>query len=300
MCHTDHTKSFNLVTFVVLAAGVWRPHFVVEGHGRLIEPPSRATMWRQGYPTPENYDDNQLFCGGVGVQYGENKGKCGVCGDPWNGPREHEAGGKYANGIIVRSYQVGQVIDVSVELTANHKGYFEFRLCPTDNPFERVTHSCLAKYPLKVLPERDVKYYVQGGEGYYGASQKIHLKVQLPRNVKCRACLLQWKYNAGNSWGVDPDGTGCIGCGNQEQFYGCSDIAIGHSDVVLGKPAVKHPWLFQEETDVEWHFGIVKYNNKTTEAPPPSSSPMFYTSNCCVAVMVFHLMALFLSLPAMF
>lgn len=192
------------------------------------------------------------------------------------------------------------MIDVSVELTANHKGYFEFRLCPTDNPFERVTHSCLAKYPLKVLPERDVRYYVQGGEGYYGASQKIHLKVQLPRNVKCRACLLQWKYNAGNSWGVDPDGTGCIGCGNQEQFYGCSDIAIGHSDVVLGKPAVKHPWLFQEETDVEWHFGIVKYNNKTTEAPPPSSSPIFYTSNCCVAVMVFHLMALFLSLPAMF
>ena len=31
---------------------------------------------------------------------------------------------------------------------------------------------------------------------------------------------------AGNSWGTDPDGTSCLGCGDQEQFYGCSDVAI--------------------------------------------------------------------------
>ena len=32
---------------------------------------------------------------------------------------------------------------------------------------------------------------------------------------------------SGNSWGVDKSGQGCVGCGEQEQFYGCSDIAIG-------------------------------------------------------------------------
>ena len=31
---------------------------------------------------------------------------------------------------------------------------------------------------------------------------------------------------AGNSWGENPDGTGCVGCGPQEQFYGCADITI--------------------------------------------------------------------------
>ena len=43
--------------------------FVVEvkGHGRLIEPPSRASMWRYGFDTPIDYNDNQLFCGGAGV-----------------------------------------------------------------------------------------------------------------------------------------------------------------------------------------------------------------------------------------
>ena len=39
-----------------------------EAHGRLIEPPSRASAWRYGFSTPANYDDNQLFCGGKQVR----------------------------------------------------------------------------------------------------------------------------------------------------------------------------------------------------------------------------------------
>lgn len=32
--------------------------------------------------------------------------KCGICGDPYDGPYEHEApGGQYANGNIVREYE---------------------------------------------------------------------------------------------------------------------------------------------------------------------------------------------------
>ena len=61
-------------------------------------------------------------------------GKCGICGDRYGGPKPHEApGGKYANGIIVETYQSGQNIEVEVQLTANHKGYFEFKLCPNNN-----------------------------------------------------------------------------------------------------------------------------------------------------------------------
>lgn len=36
----------------------------VTGHGRLMEPPARNSMWRFGYPNPVDYNDNELFCGG--------------------------------------------------------------------------------------------------------------------------------------------------------------------------------------------------------------------------------------------
>ncbi len=40
---------------------------ITSGHGRLMEPPSRSSMWRLGYNTPHNYQDNELFCGGFQV-----------------------------------------------------------------------------------------------------------------------------------------------------------------------------------------------------------------------------------------
>lgn len=43
----------------------------VIGHGRLMDPPNRSSLWRVSrfadkHP-PVNYDDNQLNCGGFGV-----------------------------------------------------------------------------------------------------------------------------------------------------------------------------------------------------------------------------------------
>jgi len=42
-------------------------------------------------------------------------------------------GGKYANGIITRSYRKGQQIEVDINLTMSHVGYFEFRIGAFDN-----------------------------------------------------------------------------------------------------------------------------------------------------------------------
>ena len=55
-----------------------------QGHGRLIEPPSRSTMWRYGFSTPPNYNDHESYCGGFTRQWQTNGGKCGICGDPWD------------------------------------------------------------------------------------------------------------------------------------------------------------------------------------------------------------------------
>ncbi len=36
----------------------------VSGHGRLIDPPQRGSMWRFGFKVPPNYNDMSNYCGG--------------------------------------------------------------------------------------------------------------------------------------------------------------------------------------------------------------------------------------------
>ena len=47
----------------------------------------------------------------------------------------------------------------------------------------------------------------------------------------------------GNTWGVDPDGTECVGCGPQGNFYGCADISITEDGVppATDPPATNPP-----------------------------------------------------------
>ena len=53
---------------------------VVDGHGRMIDPAGRGSMWRFGFNVPENYNDMSNYCGGIIRQWEQNGGKCGVCG----------------------------------------------------------------------------------------------------------------------------------------------------------------------------------------------------------------------------
>jgi hypothetical protein len=36
-------------------------------HAHLMEPVNRSSMWRKGYNTIVNWNDNELFCGGFSV-----------------------------------------------------------------------------------------------------------------------------------------------------------------------------------------------------------------------------------------
>ncbi|ESO89722.1 hypothetical protein LOTGIDRAFT_234125 [Lottia gigantea] len=52
------------IIYTVIITIVYYPR-TTHGHGRLIDPPSRASMWRHGFNLPQNdYDDNQGYCGG--------------------------------------------------------------------------------------------------------------------------------------------------------------------------------------------------------------------------------------------
>ena len=64
-----------------------------------------------------------------------------MCGDNYADPqpREHEAGGKYATGVISRTYTQGEVISVATTITANHMGYITFKLCPHNDVHTPVT-----------------------------------------------------------------------------------------------------------------------------------------------------------------
>lgn len=135
-----------LVAVLLLAAvGALASIPAAEAHGRLIEPPSRASAWRYGFQTPPNYNDHELYCGGFQRQQ-RNGGRCGECGDAWDAPepRPHEYGGHWGQGVVVRRYRGGGEIALRVELTASHMGYFEFRVCPEP----AAKQSCLDRYLL--------------------------------------------------------------------------------------------------------------------------------------------------------
>lgn len=130
-----------------LFCAVFAVYFVnVSGHGYMITPVNRASLWRLDWKQPPNYNDNEYFCGGVHVsselfwkfgivvkiiqaQYYLNGGRCGPCGDDWREPvpRSNENGGVYGNGIVLSSYRAGDVITVKSILTANHLGSLYFQ-----------------------------------------------------------------------------------------------------------------------------------------------------------------------------
>lgn len=124
----------------------------------------------------------------------EDGGRCGPCGDPWISPRDNEAGGKFATGTIARHYASGQIINVTVELTSNHKGYFEFRLCPNDNPNNPVTQECLNRNVLNILGYG--RRYIIDTKDY---NMFMEFQLSLPPGLTCSQCVLQWKWRAGKS-----------------------------------------------------------------------------------------------------
>ncbi|CAG5119060.1 unnamed protein product [Candidula unifasciata] len=178
-----------------------------EGHGYMIEPPGRSSMWRKGFKTPINYDDN-------GVRCAITEKNCRVCGN-----RDNEAGGRYATGQLLEL--IPKTISITVTITVNHKGYFEFSLCPNNNVHRTVTDECLQRHILQ-LEDGQTRFQLKSG-----VTGDITIKAKLPPGVTCSQCVLRWFYKTGNSWGYDPvTKESCLGCGVQERFFSCADVSI--------------------------------------------------------------------------
>ncbi|XP_062608223.1 uncharacterized protein LOC134270057 [Saccostrea cucullata] len=236
---------------------------VGEPHGYMIEPPMRSSMWRVYPGFPPNYNDMELFCGGVTKQWDEMDGKCGTCGDAYDAEvRENEAGGMYATGAIGRNYTRGQVIKVGIQLTASHLGNFQFKICPHNNPTVRVSQECLDQHRLN-LAGTDEHHFYPKDTGFY------EIELQLPEDMVCSQCILQWHYTAGNTWGCTEDGDCCLGCASkQETFINCADVTIFDNDETVpstSAPSTEKPTTKAPETNAP--TTPAPTNAPTTQAP---------------------------------
>jgi len=195
------------------------------GHGRLLDPPGRSTIWKDPdfsrLNLPANYNDNELFCGGYQVQYNANGGRCGICGDNYADPipRANENHGTYGRGIISRNYNVGSVIASTIEITSNHLGYITFAVCPQNTDGSENPDTCQT---LRLADGSGDKLDIGSTYG------QIRVNLRLPEGLTCRQCTFQWTYVTGNSWGYCDEAKtyGQLGCGDQEVFRGCADISI--------------------------------------------------------------------------
>ena len=74
-------------------------------------------------------------------------------------------------------------------------GWFEFKLCPKASAEELVTQECLDKH-LLTLGDGTTRFPVD--KNIVGVMYQI--PVQLPSDVICENCVLQWYYRGGNTF----------------------------------------------------------------------------------------------------
>ncbi|CAF3871404.1 unnamed protein product, partial [Rotaria sp. Silwood1] len=115
----------------------------------------------------------------------------------------------------------------------------------------------------------------------------------LPDGLSCSHCVLQWRYHAGNSWGIDIEtGKSCLDCGHQEEFYNCADISIAPEDnnlllssstttttTTTHEPLFVFPYFdsFVFPSGIE-HFPMFAYPTTTTTEPTTTTTTTIATT----------------------
>ncbi|KAF2895498.1 hypothetical protein ILUMI_10677, partial [Ignelater luminosus] len=177
--------SLRKFVFAILASAIVFEG--VSGHGMMLDPPNRSSLWRYDPTAPINYNDNEVFCGGFGTQWGVHKGRCGVCGDNYGDliPRANENTGKYGQGKVVAQYPSGSVISTMVRLTTNHKGTFKYSLCELNDPSQPETEQCFQTLLFEDgSDEQKVDPTVKDFQN----------RILLPSGLRCKRCVLRWTY----------------------------------------------------------------------------------------------------------
>lgn len=149
----------------------------------MEEPASRNVMWRRGFAVPYHPHDDNLRC------IHSQRTPCPPCGDKYEEPRPrpHELGGRWGSGTIVKSYTMGQRIQVQVNITESHGGKLRFNLCPDVYPNTPVQQRCFDKYPLDIVGHRGKVMQVTAPRN---SRDIVIVEVKLPY-ITCDHCVLQ-------------------------------------------------------------------------------------------------------------
>ena len=83
-----------------------------------------------------------------------------------------------------------------VDITANHQGYFIFKLCPNNDIFQDPGQNCFDQRPLWVGGGDPVFNQTRYPINDYETGLRM-VYVRLPMDVICEQCILQWTYVAG-------------------------------------------------------------------------------------------------------
>lgn len=204
----------------------------VSGHGFLKKPAPRNVLasGRNGFYQPMSL----------------NREGAGVCGGLNGGDGRFSVGGEFAERKITGHYRSGGVIEVEMNVWVNHWGWFDIRLCPLSNPGiaaekRELNEHCLSQHKLKQANGKGSRHWINHGLRSANFIEKATYR--LPKGVKCKRCVLQWRWVTGHMCrppGWDPsfvtDGLGGLhNCPadylsphelRPEKFYNCADIRI--------------------------------------------------------------------------
>lgn len=87
---------------------------------------------------------------------------------------------------------MGSNVTMHFEITASHRGYLEFRICPNNDVTKAATQDCLDQYLLSDIKTGGTKFYFNYGTvGLYAA------ELSLPQGLTCSQCVVQWRYHTG-------------------------------------------------------------------------------------------------------
>jgi len=104
------------------------------------------------------------------------------------------------------------MIPIAVNLTTNHQGYFEFRLCDKSDKASHLEQECYDRHLLEVISASNQKRWRQKNKKYWenvkdskvtryyvphGENNFFEFHLQLPKKVRCKHCVLQWEYHTG-------------------------------------------------------------------------------------------------------
>lgn len=146
--------------------------------------------------------------------YQSLNGNTGICGktqlfDPpavqYDYSEYKDSAGNPMPWITQETYSKGQIIDVTIMLTAEHCGFFEMKGCPNGRDS---TQECFDSYPLEFIEDvttsnptmpKDPNHPYRAHFAKGGTYKPLQYKFKLPDDLVGPEVLLQWVYWTGNS-----------------------------------------------------------------------------------------------------